>query len=237
MYLSTPPPSARTRCAAGKENTCARGDGDRCAVAATARPARPRPSAARGWWDHQRVRGSAHHRRCRDRDRRAGHRRDPRPLPGLRQLQPLICRRTWSSQTGTMLAEYAVVLPALLLLVFGLFQFAAWYLASEVALGAAQDAARAARIQTGSVPAGQAAARRFLDQANGGMLVNPQITVTRDPDKVRVDVRGFAQSVVPGLVLPVHEAAAGEVERFRGEQLGFGTADGRSRRDQRGGLK
>jgi Flp pilus assembly protein TadG len=120
------------------------------------------------------------------------------------------------AEAGAVLAEYAVVVPALLLLVFGLFQFAAWYLAGEVALAAAQEAARAARVETGSVEAGHAAAQRFLGQANGGKLVNPQVTVVRGVDNVRVDVRGTAQSVVPGLVLPVHEASAGEVERFRG---------------------
>jgi len=117
-------------------------------------------------------------------------------------------------------AEFAVVFPALLLLLLGIFQFAAWSLASEVALGAAQEGARATRVRGGSEADGQAAVRRFLDQADGGHLVRPQVRVTRGADDVRVEVAGRAQSIVPGLVLPVRQTAAGEVERFRGEGEG-----------------
>jgi hypothetical protein len=111
----------------------------------------------------------------------------------------------------------AVVMPALLLVLLGVFQFAAWYLAGEVALGAAQEGARAARVRGGTTGAGEGAAWRFLDQANGGHLVGPRVQVASSGEDVRVEVAGRAQSLIPGLVLPVRETAAGESERFRGE--------------------
>ena len=121
---------------------------------------------------------------------------------------------------GSVLAEFAVVLPALMLLLVGVFQFAAWYLASEVALGAAQEAARAARVQGGSAGDGEAAAWRFIQQANGGHLIGARVLVNRGADQVRVEVDGNAQSLLPGVRLGVRETAAGEVERFRGQADG-----------------
>ena len=120
-------------------------------------------------------------------------------------------------ERGAVVAEMAVVMPALLLALLGVFQFAAWYLAGEVALGAAQEGARAARVRGGSDADGNGAAWRFIDQANGGHLVGAQVRVSRVGDDVRVEVGGRAQSLIPGLVLPVRETAAGEAERFRGE--------------------
>ena len=111
-----------------------------------------------------------------------------------------------------------MVIPALLLVLLGVFQFAAWYLAGEVALGAAQEGARAARVRGGSAGDGETAAWRFLTQANGGHLIGPGVRVQRGEEDVRVEVDGRAQSLLPGLVLPVRETAAGEVERFRGEE-------------------
>jgi Flp pilus assembly protein TadG len=129
-------------------------------------------------------------------------------------------RRRRRDDEGSVLAEFAVVLPALMLLLLGVFQFAAWYLASEVALGAAQEAARAARVEGGSAGDGEQAAWRFIDQANGGHLVGPRVIVNRGANAVRVEVDGRAQSLLPGLVLGVRESAAGEVERFRGDEEG-----------------
>ena len=116
-----------------------------------------------------------------------------------------------------MVAELAVVFPALLLILLGVFQFAAWYLAGEVAMGAAQEGARAARLRAGTEADGSTSAWRFIAQANGGQLLAPEVSVTRGPDQVRVDVSGEAVALVPGLNLRVHHTAAGEVERFRGE--------------------
>jgi hypothetical protein len=107
--------------------------------------------------------------------------------------------------------------PALLLVLLGVFQFAAWYLAGEVALGAAQEGARAARVRLGTEGDGNAAAWRFIGQANGGHLVAPGVRVQRGADEVRVQVTGRAQSLLPGLELRVTQVAAGEVERFRGD--------------------
>jgi len=139
-------------------------------------------------------------------------------VPDRRPQKP--GRRLPARDAGAVVAELAVVFPALLLILLGVFQFAAWYLAGEVALGAAQEGARAARLRTGTEADGRASAWRFIEQTNGGHLLAPQVRVERGPDDVRVEVTGRAASLLPGLSLPVRHTSAGEVERFRGEDEG-----------------
>ena len=118
-------------------------------------------------------------------------------------------------QGGSATLQTVLVMPLLLLLITAIVQFALWYHAAHVAIAAAQDGARAARVEGGTAQAGQARARQLLDQLGTGVLTDPTITVTRDADTARVEVRGWAPELVPGLRLPVTATSAGKVERFR----------------------
>jgi Flp pilus assembly protein TadG len=120
------------------------------------------------------------------------------------------------AEDGSSTVEVVIVFPLLLLTLLLVFQFGLWYHARHVALAAAEEGARAARVDSGSTGAGVARARRFLRDLGGTVIVNPQVSAFRDQDVARVEVSGQALNVVPLLRLPIRQASQGPVERFRG---------------------
>ena len=134
--------------------------------------------------------------------------------------------RRRSDERGAGTLETVLVIPLVLLLITAVVQFALWYHASHVALAAAQDGVRAARVQGAIGADGQARAQTELDQLGRDLVVAPQVTVTRGLDVATVDVSGWAPQVVPLLRLPIHQHASSPVERFYApnQQVGTGTA-------------
>jgi Flp pilus assembly protein TadG len=118
-----------------------------------------------------------------------------------------------------------IVLPALLLLIFLGIQFALWFHASHVALAAAQEGARAARVANAvdSVSAraaervGEQTADQFLSGVAPTLLTNTRVVAKVDGafDRVRVDVKGDGVTIVPGMTVKISEHSEGPVERFR----------------------
>ena len=119
------------------------------------------------------------------------------------------------SQDGLATVEFVVVFPVLFFCIMAVVQFGLWAHASHVATAAAQEGARAARAEDGSADAGQARALALVSAAGGSVLVGPVASASRGADDVRVEVRGHAASVLPGVSLPVRAVAAGPVERYR----------------------
>jgi Flp pilus assembly protein TadG len=129
-------------------------------------------------------------------------------------------RRPATDERGFATVEFIVAFPLVLLLVWIGFQLVFVFFANRVALAAAEEGARAARSYTGSAAAGDARAHRFLTELGSGVLVDPTVRAYRTPERAGVVVEGRAQQLVPGLrmvVLRVHRAAEGPVERFRGD--------------------
>ena len=124
--------------------------------------------------------------------------------------------RNVQQQRGEATTELVVVTPVLLLLIGFILQFAVWYHASHVAAAAVQEGVRAARAFGGSAEAGQARAERFLAETGPTVVQGPEVTASRDTGTARVEVRGHAPSVVPGLRLQVTAAAESPTERFAG---------------------
>ncbi len=116
--------------------------------------------------------------------------------------------------------QTVLVVPVLLLLLMLVFQFALWYYANEVASAAAQDGARAARVDTGTADVGADRANILLDQTARSLLQHRQVLARRDAESARVEVRGVCISLVPGLHLPVDAVATSSTERFIGRQAG-----------------
>ena len=118
-----------------------------------------------------------------------------------------------------------VVLPALLLLIFLGIQFALWFHAVHVAEAAAQEGARAARVENATdaasarvaEQAGEDTANQFLRGIAPRLLSNTSVvaTVDRNFDRVRVDVKGDGVTIVPGFTVRISEHSEGPVERFR----------------------
>lgn len=123
--------------------------------------------------------------------------------------------RTGDRQRGAAAAELAAATPLLMLLILLVVQFAVWLHAVHVADATADQALAAARVRGGTLDAGRTQARAVLTEVGGGVLNGPAVSVTRAAGAVRVVVSGTAETVVPGLDLPVRASAQGPVERFR----------------------
>jgi hypothetical protein len=102
-----------------------------------------------------------------------------------------------------------------MLLILLAVQFGLWYHASNVARAASREGVRAARVEGASAADGEAEARHFLAEAGSTILGEPQVSAVRDADAARVEVRGMAVSVVPGIRPRVRASSESPVERFR----------------------
>ena len=133
-----------------------------------------------------------------------------RPPPG--RVAALARFRRVDGERGAATAETVVVIPAVLLLVLLIVQFAVWQHAVHVARAAAEQALAAARVQDGTAEDGRAAAEQLLDRTGRGPLVAAVISVDRGAVTVTVTVDATAEQVVPGLRLPVHARVVGAAE-------------------------
>ena len=117
-------------------------------------------------------------------------------------------------ERGSATTEAVLIVPVLLFLVLLIVQFGLWYHAENVARAAAEEGARAAKIEGGTADAGQARADAFLAQAGGKMIEGGTVTATRTATVAAVTVRGTVVAVVPGLRLGVHATATSPTESF-----------------------
>ena len=118
-------------------------------------------------------------------------------------------------QDGAATTELVLVTPVLLLLVMLVIHFGVWYHAAHVATSAAQEGARAARLEGGTQAAGVARAEQFLASLGPEIVAGPRVRVQRDDERARVEITATALPVVPGLRLPIRAVSEGRVERFR----------------------
>jgi Flp pilus assembly protein TadG len=119
-----------------------------------------------------------------------------------------------ADERGSATLNLVVAFPALLLLLLLTVQAALIAHARHIAQAAAQEGLRDARLYDGSQQAGQRTAEAFLGQVAGDLLTHRGITVDRGPTRARVEVRGQALSVIPGLRPVVTGQADGPVERW-----------------------
>ncbi len=123
-------------------------------------------------------------------------------------------RQAVDGDRGEVTVELVIATPLLLLALLAIIQLAVWSHATHVAQAAASEALAAARTQDGTTGTGLAVGRRLLDDLAAGPLRNADIEVSRGADTVSVSISGQAAAVLPGVHLPVHAEAAGDVERF-----------------------
>jgi len=111
-----------------------------------------------------------------------------------------------------------LVTPLLLSVITLLVQFGLWYHSANVAGAAAQEGARACRIDGGTEAIGEQAALRFLNETAGRLLSERSATCARDDTSARLEVRGRVVQVVPIAIVRLPElvqVSEGPVERFR----------------------
>lgn len=111
-----------------------------------------------------------------------------------------------------MSVELVLATPLLLLLLLVAVQSGVWWHATHIADTVAAHALAAARVQDGSPTVGQQTGEQVWAQLGTGVLRQASIEVTRTAAGTRVEVRGLAEPVVPGLRLPVAATAVGTTE-------------------------
>jgi K+-transporting ATPase A subunit len=120
-----------------------------------------------------------------------------------------------SDERGDAVTETVLVMPVLLVMVMLVIQFGLWYHAQHVVQAAAQEGARAARMEGMTAADGRARAETFLVVTGSAAVQGAVIEADRSPELVTVRVQGRAPAVVPGLRLGVRSAATSSVEAFR----------------------
>lgn len=123
-------------------------------------------------------------------------------------------------QRGSVSAELVVAIPLLLLMIMLVVQFALWQHGIHIAQAAADRGVTAARIEGGTASAGTLEAQTVLSQLGQSIVVMPNVQVIRDADTASVVITGSAETVVPGLTLPIRAQASGPVEQFRPASAG-----------------
>jgi Flp pilus assembly protein TadG len=118
------------------------------------------------------------------------------------------------SDRGSATLGLVVVFPAFLALLLLVVQAALLAHARNVALAAAQEGLRDARLLEGSRQAGELRARNFLAASGGSLFTGSEVTAVRSTDTASVRVSGEALSLLPAVTLRVQQVAEGPVERF-----------------------
>lgn len=109
--------------------------------------------------------------------------------------------------------EVAIIMPAVILLVFGCVQLGAYFTARSLALTAAQAAVTAERKYDAEPGDGKQHAEQFLDQA-GDWLTGVEISdPTYTDDQVSYVVTGTAITLVPGMSWNIRQSATGSLEQ------------------------
>lgn len=129
----------------------------------------------------------------------------------MRRVAVQLLRR---DERGDATTEAVLVTPVLLLLIVMVIQFGLWYHASHVAQAAAAEGVRAARADRAGAADGKARAEDFLTQTGPTVVADPEVIATRDARSARVEVKGRAVMLVPGLRLPIDAVAQSPLEEF-----------------------
>ena len=107
-----------------------------------------------------------------------------------------------------------LIIPGVLVLVMTVAQFVVYFHAYHLANAAAQEGVRAAQLADGSEDGARLQTQDFLAQAGPRLVLLAQVDVVRGADSARVEVRGQAPQVIPGIRVAIHAVASGPVERF-----------------------
>ncbi|MEU9918937.1 TadE family protein [Streptomyces sp. NPDC051001] len=124
--------------------------------------------------------------------------------------------RRWHDDRGDASIQMAIVYPFILLATIAVIQASMWYYARSIALTAAREGLTAARAYEASPADGTAKAQEVLGRAAGDSLLGYTVsTAGSTAQRVRIEVSGTAQSMIPGIAgLQVKQAASGTVERW-----------------------
>jgi Flp pilus assembly protein TadG len=115
---------------------------------------------------------------------------------------------------GGATAELVIAMPLLLFIIMFIVQAGVWMHATHISQAAATRAANSAAAYGASVADGRTAGHTTLAAIGNGVLVNPNVSVTRTATEVRAEVVGTAETVVPGVYWTARAVVVRPVERF-----------------------
>lgn len=114
--------------------------------------------------------------------------------------------------------EAVLVIPVLMLLLLIVVQFALWSHAAQVAQLAASTGDRTARSVGGGPAQGVDRAQSILS-GPGSDVASSKVSYSILPgDVVEITVTGSAESILPGLSLPVSAKLVGPIQEFRSSE-------------------
>lgn len=123
--------------------------------------------------------------------------------------------RRWADDRGDASIQMAIVYPFVLLATIAVIQASMWYYARQIALTAAREGVTAARAYQAGPADGTARARQVLGRTAGDSLRSTSVSASSDGERVRVQVSGVAQSLLPGVPgLTITQSASGPAERW-----------------------
>ncbi|MFF6969359.1 TadE family protein [Streptomyces anthocyanicus] len=136
-------------------------------------------------------------------------------MPSNARLTAWWRRRRRADDRGDASIQMAIVFPFVLLATIAVIQASMWYYARQIALTAAREGVTAARTYQAGPADGTARARQVLERTAGDSLLSVSVSARSDGERVRVQVSGTAQSMIPGVPgLTITQSASGPVERW-----------------------
>ncbi|MBN9611780.1 MAG: hypothetical protein BGO26_01345 [Actinobacteria bacterium 69-20] len=105
----------------------------------------------------------------------------------------------WAGERGSGGASlgFILLMPAVLLLIFGGIQFGLHSYARSLAVAAAQAGVRAATRAPASTDRGRRAAEDFVTDKAAGTLTDAVVTVTQTGEQITVTITAAAPNLVP----------------------------------------
>ena len=142
----------------------------------------------------------------------AGSRRRLRAVPRCR-VRTVINRRR---DRGSLSLELAILFPLVLTLTFGAIQAGLWFQARSLCQAAAEAGVRAGKVLNAPAGAGARAARAYLSDVAGGLVLAPAVSEARTSATVNVTCSGQTQNVIPlpGFDIAVAQSSTAGIERF-----------------------
>ena len=121
-----------------------------------------------------------------------------------------------SDEAGSTVVEAAVLIPAAMLVLLLAIQACLWAHAATLVQNAATQGDAAATSAGGSLAAGTVQAEALLASTARQVVVDPEVHLSELPGGfVRIQIDGRAESIFPGLDLPVSAERVDVVQEFR----------------------
>jgi hypothetical protein len=125
-------------------------------------------------------------------------------------------RRRCHGEGGVAALEAVIVMPIAMIVLLFTVQACLWAHADTVVGFAASQGVRQATLAGGSTAAGIREAHSTLAATANSIVVDPRVQTRPLPDgRIDLVVSGYAESLLPGLRLPVSAERIGVVQQFR----------------------